>query len=452
MKVINLCFHKGTKLTTTLILFWLCYFNTVGQSKHSGLIEGKKIPHILVNSTINNSVLPIDFASLKGKLIILDFWNTACSSCIANMPKMDSLQVKYDGKIQILMVTKNKPEEVENLFKRIGIKAPHIPSITRDTLLNKLFPHYAEPHHVWIDQAGIYLFSTFDHNATGKNIERFLQGKKPSMTQKNDGVFQEDQSILSQINDTFRPLVYQYSIFMKGLNRYAVGGGSGRIGHDSLSKWPCSYTAINLTPLTMIQEAYNKEVYGYEIGLLNLKSNKRLILETDNNELLYEPLNPDEIDHWRLEHNWSWEIKVNPRSADDLFQTMQNELNQTLPYEGVVELRKTKYLALMRISPIDTGNQNGILQGKEGVTFKAGNILFNNATLAALVRQMNYTDISPLPIINETGLGTVINLQMAVKDFYSYPDIKKQLNRIGFDLKEKEGSIKMLVIKNRVAQ
>ena len=71
--------------------FSLEKFNEIRNKIITGLI-GCKIPDFNVK-TINNKVL--NTQDFRGKVIVLNFWFTACSPCIAEMPALNMLEKEY---------------------------------------------------------------------------------------------------------------------------------------------------------------------------------------------------------------------------------------------------------------------------------------------------------------------------------------------------------------------
>ena len=49
-------------------------------------------------------------SSLRGKIVVLDFWGSWCGWCIKGMPKMKEYYEKYKGKFEILGVDCNDTE------------------------------------------------------------------------------------------------------------------------------------------------------------------------------------------------------------------------------------------------------------------------------------------------------------------------------------------------------
>jgi len=66
---------------------------------------GDRIPDITLTNVCNYETTKTNLSDFKAKLIILDFWATSCTSCLANFPKTEELQKKYGGEVQFIKVT-----------------------------------------------------------------------------------------------------------------------------------------------------------------------------------------------------------------------------------------------------------------------------------------------------------------------------------------------------------
>jgi thiol-disulfide isomerase/thioredoxin len=61
---------------------------------------------------------PITMASLKGKVVIVDFWATWCGPCVAEMPNMKKLYAEYKDKgVEFIGVSLDQPKEQGGLDK-----------------------------------------------------------------------------------------------------------------------------------------------------------------------------------------------------------------------------------------------------------------------------------------------------------------------------------------------
>ena len=70
---------------------------------------GNPAPEIAKNDFVTGK--PFSLSSLKGKVVLLDFWASWCGWCIKGFPEMKQFYKKYAGKFEILGVDCNDTEE-----------------------------------------------------------------------------------------------------------------------------------------------------------------------------------------------------------------------------------------------------------------------------------------------------------------------------------------------------
>ncbi len=108
----------------------------------------------------------VELAKMKGKVVVLTFWSTRCMICVSEMPKLNRLVDKYDGKdVEFLGLTMNNQSMVENFLKRKKFKFNILPNSFGVVLkyadrdgkgrLNMGFPA-----HFVVDQAGKVVLKT----------------------------------------------------------------------------------------------------------------------------------------------------------------------------------------------------------------------------------------------------------------------------------------------------
>ncbi|WP_164112598.1 MULTISPECIES: TlpA family protein disulfide reductase [Sphingobacterium] len=99
----------------------------------------------------------------KGKLILLDFWNRSCASCIRQMPKLHALNQKYADQIEIIPVTKDSYEQVKKVYarQRGGPYDIKLSTVYSDTALAQKFAVKGYPTAVWLNANGQFLASTY---------------------------------------------------------------------------------------------------------------------------------------------------------------------------------------------------------------------------------------------------------------------------------------------------
>lgn len=71
-------------------------------------VEGNVAPDFTLKSIDGKNIC---LSSLKGKVVVLDFWGSWCGWCIKGMPKMKEYYAKYKGKLEILGIDCNDTEQ-----------------------------------------------------------------------------------------------------------------------------------------------------------------------------------------------------------------------------------------------------------------------------------------------------------------------------------------------------
>ncbi len=68
----------------------------LGKDWKSNMLKvGEPAPNVLLGKRIINSSGEGWLSDYNNKILILDFWSTWCSSCMASLPRMAALQKKF---------------------------------------------------------------------------------------------------------------------------------------------------------------------------------------------------------------------------------------------------------------------------------------------------------------------------------------------------------------------
>jgi thiol-disulfide isomerase/thioredoxin len=241
------------------------------------LKAGDKMPDIPLGTVINNYTGKTRLSEFKGRLVILDFWNTYCTTCIATWPEMEALQRKFGTQIQIFLV--NTIETKEQINKRLiilnknkkgekEIKIPtNLPVITgpREDLL-KIFPIRTVPHHVWIDGAGTLRVIGPFQNTNAEKIEKLLAGKRIDFLNGNNNTpnYQPKIPYYKLINWSIQP--QEYISFFSLYNNNIAGTNVGIACNvtDTIHQ-TVRNTYINFPMYSLYYEYFNIRI-GHQIN------------------------------------------------------------------------------------------------------------------------------------------------------------------------------------------
>ena len=84
--------------------------------QEGALAEGFEMPNVAVTRLDGST---IDLTALRGKPVVLNWWHTACSPCIAEIPELNKLVEKYEGRdIEFLAIANNEIADLTPFLKR----------------------------------------------------------------------------------------------------------------------------------------------------------------------------------------------------------------------------------------------------------------------------------------------------------------------------------------------
>jgi len=378
-----------------------------------GIQIGQKVPDITITNLHNyrdvngKTSTTAKLSDFKGKLLILDFWATWCSPCIAMIPKMDSLQKAFGDKIQFLSVTYQTEKEVLPFLAKFEAqqkKHYDLPVITADKELHQLFPHIYLPHYVWIDEKGTVVSITRNDEVTKTNIENTIN-KIGKLNQKRDLKMPYDpkKPFLINGNGGQGDKIIFHSILS--------GHQEGLAGGYDIHREP-DFGRIRLT-------AYNLSIVNlYRMGFLNkgyLEDNRTIIAVNDPENVTYkgEEGNIAEFKTWAKMHTYCYELILPIEMDLKAYENMRNHLATIFPdYKAAVVKRTTKSYVLRRTSTED--KIKSIAEGPKSAKFSSQGFLLVKFPLYRIIQELNliYQQRSPYPLVDETNYKDPVDIKI----------------------------------------
>ena len=401
---------------------------TTSFAQNKSLKIGESLPENIWSTPlqlVNHPQKTITLSQDKDKLILLDFWNTWCSSCLLNFPKMEELQKQFGDKIKILAVSNQERVTLEKFFAtKNGQRYKNVVSVAGDKMFHQLFPHKGVPYIIWIKD-GKMLNTTDGAQVTEKTIQEVLGGENSSL-QTVVQMSRDRPLMLSENFDNEKDLsMISYSLFAKGRIR-GMGFGSGfhRSGQIVYGRQFTNFSFWEIAS-AIANEIFQKKNQSF--------NEKRQIIEFKNPERRVED-----------KSLYNYEYIVPQSKADSLYPLMLENLSRFADYKTIIEKRKVKCLVLKRTSTVDKLKTKG---SEMSFLFSLSKTNLQNTSLYALVNSLNAVPTISLPIVDETGYPNNIDLTMgAISDLNS---IRKELMRYDLDLVEAERVLDMLVISEK---
>jgi len=406
---------------------------------------GDRIPEILLTKVHNYKSSTMNLADLKAKLIIIDFWATWCSPCVAMIPKMDSLQKEFKHDVQFISVSYQSEKEVttfmEMLEKQRNVNYS-IPYSTDDNLLRFMFPHKSLPHYVWISGNGTVKAITELKEITSANIDKMLSNDSFTLPEKNDITISYDNEMPFLVNGNGgdgKQLIYHSVLtgYVPGLTSHMYFQRTDKVHINSLT-----FTNVNL--LWLYKSAFGD-------GFTTYYQQNRISLEVKHPEEFTSHLTGAAYLEWLMKpgHGACYELKLPAEKANQLFPMFRYNLAMLFPqYNAVIEKRNVKSIAL-RMLPGQDKIKTTHTDGEVVEIFDPFGFTLQNSPLNTLLgrMQLQFQQSSNIPFINETGYTGRVDLKIAA-NLSSVADMNRALKPYNLQWEERLVPLDILVIKD----
>ncbi|MCX2483388.1 FKBP-type peptidyl-prolyl cis-trans isomerase [Pedobacter sp. MR2016-24] len=395
---------------------------------------GIKIPDFKALNLLNGKSPKLNLDIYKDRLLILDFWATTCSGCVAALPKMEELQKKFGQKLKILPVTFESASIVSPFLKNNKYtKNLAIASVVNDKILHNYFKHASMPHEVWIYKGKTIAVTTADY-VDQHNIEKVISGDEIDWPVKYDYyVFDRSKSLFKldekQIDTSTTDFSYSaISDYKEGVNSEGLSGGMG----------------INKNEVNKTIRAYflNQPIFNSYLTLLNYTVKPDSLVKPQilfsPNQIIWEVADRSWYTHekefgyqqnWIREHGICFEsVQVDKGQTDQqVYRSIINDMNGLLGLNVRWEKRDLDVLILTKKETIEHSDKI------TGTKIRRSNLVY----------ELNQYASNPY-IFDETKEGEK-EIDINISDWTNIPEIQRQLNLIGYELKKEKKLVDKLV-------
>jgi thiol-disulfide isomerase/thioredoxin len=411
-------------------------------------VIGEPCPQFTLTDVQHYGDKTISLADLRGKWVILDFWNTMCKPCITSFPKVNELQREFINDVQFILVGNDDPKYYPNSrktyesirkYNRLEL------AVAFDTTLFQRFGVSSVPHIVIIDDHGVVRSVTYKESVNSFSLKALLRGDKVEMTKKYNDF---EQSTRKFDADMTKPLLL-------GNNG---GSDTSFLYRAVLSRWTPDMTQkISDGTLESFSRAAGYQAAGTTVGwLYNLAYIGRDMWTYDDpeyKEFYKMPIlevkdsgcfTPDFLLGVNV-YNYSTLLPPQKSTKKHLQDVIQSDLRRYFGYDAVVETRECPYWSLVLKSDRKRLRAKGVGESTGGVSgYKFRQITSNDLTRAIA----SYFPFEP-SFVDETGLLEKIDIDLDAYMF-DFESVKASLEKAGLMLVKKTKRMKVLVISDPV--
>jgi uncharacterized protein (TIGR03435 family) len=123
----------------------------------------------------------IDWNKLKGKVVVLDFWATWCSPCIAGIPHLNKLATEFSGQpVVFIAITDDSEERLKSFLKTTPIKTWI--GIDSERTSWSVFGIHGIPADVIVGTDGRFVGATAPDNLTTQILRDVIDGKTVNLS------------------------------------------------------------------------------------------------------------------------------------------------------------------------------------------------------------------------------------------------------------------------------
>ena len=138
-------------------------------AKTTLIIEGDKAPDFTVEMLDGSKV---KLSSLRGKVVLINFWATWCKPCREEMPDLQSIYEERDDDVVILAINMDAHNDVEGFIDSYSVTFPVL--LDENDQISDMYQIISLPTTYFIDEDGTIVQKHFGQ-ITYEQLEEILQ-------------------------------------------------------------------------------------------------------------------------------------------------------------------------------------------------------------------------------------------------------------------------------------
>lgn len=258
----------------------------------------------------------LNFGDFKSKFVILDFWNTACISCIKSFSLIDSIQKEYSDKIQFVLANRESLDSTIRFFKeRKNIKMPQVPMITGAKDLSGMFAIDVFPYTVWIDELGRVKYFIDTYNLSKQNLDNLISGKNVLARRMDRPIFRGDYFDTGRPDSLKSKLLYYCYI-----SRYSDAIDIGNSERGQINDSVIRIANFGQSIVDLYKMAYR------EYDKFKFDRPESIVLLVKDSSKYIAPVQAYERETWFLNNGYSFDMVLPLNKKDIAYKIMQQQL------------------------------------------------------------------------------------------------------------------------------
>ncbi len=404
------------------IIFTLCFLglfqnNSFAAAGKNGPEIGDVPPPLTLSETIQGpSLNEISWDKLKGKVTVLEFWNTCCGPCVKAIPHWNELVESFKNKpVVFISISDDNGDYLKSFLKRKPIKGWVVLDGPLD-LTQTAFGFQGWPYTVIVDASGKVAAITHPALLKSSNLEEILAGKPCSLPTS-----QLHSPAATNLVVATKPIPTKIEISIKGPFPKPDRGAFDSRGWETLESFP-AFEA---------KKAYLTDVISAFFDI----SPKLVFVKTKFSDGLYD---------------------ISAISPHDQLPELKQQFAEKLKTTFGIAIQTKKQNVKVYVMTMVSTNAPGLKQVHHngGGGQRPGGFYLNGDEMAGIASFMeNFLD---RPVINETGLDGLwlvdVKWQMSKSElaFGSNPDpdkvIKAVREQLGLELKPTHRTLEALEV------